>query len=103
MEFPFQSNFPPGNESISRIPLWEKEFHLQKCVGRGYVSCQDSILMSTLVACVCILDVFEHMIRGVFRSVTGTAPGESTSELRIWEIRRRPVKSTLTMLSNLPS
>ena len=65
MEFPFQSNFPPGNESISRIPLWEKEFHLQKCVGRGYVSCQDSILMSTLVACVCILDVFEHMIRGV--------------------------------------
>jgi len=32
--------YPPGN---SHIPPWEKENHLQKCLGMGYVSSQEAI------------------------------------------------------------
>ena len=39
--------YPPGNE---RIPPWEKENHLQKGLGRGYVSFQEGTDLDTKIA-----------------------------------------------------
>ena len=39
--------YPPGNE---RIPPWEKEIHLQKGLGRGYVSFQEGTDLDTKIA-----------------------------------------------------